>query len=83
MRLFGAVLLLPSSVIAAVLASIAIWDVSTGGWEPVLVAAALAFALSHVVQLWRLAGLPIPPLHPLVAPETDGCERAWHLVRGG
>jgi hypothetical protein len=83
-RLFGAVLLFPSSVIAVVLASVAIWDVSTGRPEPVLGAAALAFALSHVVQFWRLIGLPIPPLHPLAAPETDDVdERDWHLAPEG
>lgn len=69
-RLFGVVLLLPSATIAVVLATIAIWP-ATNRNEPVLVAAALAFALAHVVQLWRLAGLPIPPLNPITAPVTD------------
>ncbi len=70
-RTIGAVFLLPSSIIAAVLANIAIWHVASGGWEPVLVTPALAFALAHIVQLWRLAGLPIPPLHPLASSVTD------------
>ncbi|HEY0150471.1 MAG TPA: hypothetical protein VGB92_00645 [Longimicrobium sp.] len=78
-RVFGAVLLFPSSSIAAFLASMTIW---VGGREPVLVTAAVAFSLSHLVQFWRLAGLPIPPLHPLAAPEPDG-ERDWHPAAGG
>jgi len=70
-RLFGAVLLLPSSILAAVLAAFGMAGGSSEPWEPVVATAALAFALSHVAQFWRLAGLPIPPLHPLTAPATD------------
>ncbi|HEX8671672.1 MAG TPA: hypothetical protein VF710_07275 [Longimicrobium sp.] len=83
-RLFGAVLLFPSSMIAAVLGSVAIRDLSTGGGEPVLLVPALAFALSHAAQFWRLAGLPIPPLHPLTAPEADQEDgRDRHTAREG
>lgn len=70
-RLFGAVLLLPSSTLATLLAAFGIASGSSGRWEPLVVTAALAFALAHVAQFWRLAGLPIPPLHPLTAPVTD------------
>ena len=70
-RLFGAVLLFPSYILAAALFAFGIAFGSSERWEPVVVTAPLAFALSHIVQFWRLAGLPIPPLHPLTAPVTD------------
>lgn len=78
-RAFGAMLLLPSSTLATVLAAFAIQSARSGRWEPVVVTAALAFALAHIAQFWRLAGLPIPPLRPLIAPVTDDAtESTFH-----
>lgn len=69
-RTVGAVLLLPSVTLAALVV-----EVGAPG-RPVLVTAVVAYALAHAAQLWRLAGLPIPPLHPLAAPVTDD---SFHL----
>lgn len=70
-RLFSAVLLLPSSVVAAVFAAVEATHAARGELDPLVAPAALLFALAHAAQLWRLAGLPILPLHPIAAPVTD------------
>ena len=69
-RWFGAVLLLPSSTVAAVCAVYSLDSAAYGNATP-FEAVALVFALAHVAQLWRLAGLPILPLHPIAVPVTD------------
>lgn len=69
-RGLGAMLLLPSSMVAAVFAMYTLVSVAHGNATPGA-ATALLFALAHAAQLWRLVGLPIPPLHPIAAPVTD------------
>jgi hypothetical protein len=69
-RLPAAVLLLPTSIMAAALAAFTFGSGGSAEWGPTLATTSLAFGISHVVQFWRLAGLPIPPLHPLVAPDS-------------
>jgi hypothetical protein len=83
-RTVGTVLLLPSSIVSALMAGLVLAPGADGRTDPLVVTTVVAFALAHAIQLWRLAGLPIPPLHPLAVPVTHGAGgRDWHPVQGG
>jgi hypothetical protein len=81
-RLAGIVLLVPTSVGAALYAGMVLGSI--GSPYPALMTPvnALTFALAHAAQLWRLSGFPLPPLRPLAAPVTDDVGD-WRSVRGG
>ncbi len=71
MRLFGMLLLIPSSLLAITLVRVSMLNESQA--DAFFIAAVLSYALVHVVQFWALLGIPFPRLPPLapLAPETN------------
>ena len=82
-RLLGVLVLLPTSIGAAVYAAMVMGSLGSPYPEPLTPVNALVFALAHAAQLWRLAGFRIPPLHALAAPLADSSERDWYPAQGG
>ena len=69
-RLFGAVMMIPNLILAAGGFAVAIM-VADLPEEKLLLAGFASLLVLHVVQLWRLAGIPFPRVQPLALPLAD------------